>query len=133
MATDQLSFTSVQALTDLLDGAGVKATLDPSELNLPGVWITVDTFQARTLNGGIRLTVSLWLIVPNVDPVRALEQLADLWRTVRTLVTPDGPTTTTSVILPGNPTEAMPAFRFPLYLPGSAPVSGLSDYVTETV
>ena len=130
---DELSFASVQALVDLLDGVGVKCTTDPSELNLPGVWVTVDEFQARTLRGDIRITVSLWLIVPNVDPMRALEQLAELWRTVRTVVTPDGPTRTTAVLLPSAPTEPMPAFRFPLYLPGSGPATGLSDYVTESV
>lgn len=119
---DVLSFDAVAELCTLLDAAGVKASTDASELNLPGVWVTVDEFRTRNLAGDIRLTVSLWLIVPNVDPMRALEALAELWRTVRAAgVVPDGPTVTTAVLLPSAPTEAMPAFRFPLYLPGSAP------------
>lgn len=128
---DPLSFAAVDDLRLLLQDVGVQASLDPADLNLPGVWLTVETIQAWTVRGTLRLTCALYLIAPNVDPVRALEELTDLYNTVRTVLTPDGPVALQGVILPSAPTEPMPALRVPVYLPGSASALPVSAHVLE--
>lgn len=130
---DALTFAAVEELGYLLAAADVTSSTSPEDLSLPGVWITVDSFAPRTVKGDLRITAALYLVVPNVDTTRAMEQLRDLYNQVRTVLTPDGPVVAQGVILPSAPTEPMPALRLPLFLPGSASALPLSDYVLETV
>lgn len=68
---------------DDLIAAGLNAAIDPRDLRLPGVWVTVDRYKANRLSGtaaGIR--VKLLLIAP--DQGHAIEDLDQLVATVST-------------------------------------------------
>jgi len=79
-------------LTDLaaaLRKAGVAASVDPSDLNLPGVWVTLDRMADPTLNGWGTVRARLILLVADRDHQRALEALATLLLAVQEVVEPD--------------------------------------------
>lgn len=111
-----LTFQPVTDLVDLLEEAEVRATVDPSDLNLPGAWVTVESIQAANLAGTVRLGCAVYLVAPDQDYQRAMEALADLYnRVVPGVLTPDGPTVLQGVILPDT-TTALPALRVPVNL-----------------
>lgn len=111
-----LSFSSITDLVALLATVDIPASVDPADVNLPGAWIAVEDITHQvTLNGTMRLAVAVYLIVPDIDPRRAMESLAPVYNRLMEVVTPDGKVTPTGVVLPDNPTP-MPALRVPVYL-----------------
>lgn len=102
-------------LEQLLQAAGVFGSMDPAEVNLPGYWLAVDEMRPRTLRGELQLRCSVFLISGDRDARRAVGTLADLFTTVRTVLTPDGPVVTQGVVLPDSPTP-LPALRVPVYI-----------------
>lgn len=107
---------ALQDLVDALTAAGVQAATDPSDVNTPGVWVTLDTLTWGTLAGDWRPEASAYLIVQDKDTRRALDSLQVLLDTiVPSVVVPDGPVVSQGVILPGDPTP-LPALRIPLHL-----------------
>lgn len=119
MPLPDLSFQPLQDVADLLTGAGLRAALDPQDVDPPGAWVTLEEFSQRTVRGDLRVTAAVYLIAPNVDYRRAMEQLAQLFNLARTVLTPDGPVRAQGVILPADPTQPLPALRLPLFVPGN--------------
>lgn len=100
------------------------ASLNPDEVQLPGVWVRFDGLAYDQL-AGLTVRVTLHLIVGNAGGFsRVLGKLAALHNLVKPVVAgyggPTGPTTRTSVILPTN-TQPMPALAVPLDLLTSQP------------
>lgn len=111
-----LTFEPIANLVTMLQEAGMDAAQDPSDLNLPGVWVTVEGIDPVTLDGSWQLDTVLFLIAPDIDHGRAAELLAELFNQLTALgVTPDGIVRPQGVIMPGDPTP-LPALRFPLHL-----------------
>jgi hypothetical protein len=110
-----LTFEPVTELLTALRGQELSADVDPSELNTPCVWVTVDTITTRSLAALERLEVSVYLIVGDQDHMRAMESLAALYNLAAAVITPDGPVRPTAVVLPSDPTP-LPALRVPVYL-----------------
>lgn len=103
-------------LADAITAAGLPAALDPADVATPGAWITLDRLRRGTVGGGVRLEVSVYLVAPDLDPRRALDELAAAYAlVVPGVFTPDGATESTGVILPGDPTP-LPGLRIPVYL-----------------
>lgn len=99
-------------------------SLNPDEVQLPGIWIRFDGLGAGTL-GGLVVRTTLHLIVPNAGGVgRVLAALAQLRNLVQPAVAgyggPSGDVTRTSVLLAAN-TSPMPALAVPLDLLTSQP------------
>lgn len=112
---DNLDFGPVQQLVQLLVGAGVRATTNPEDLNLPGAWVTVDTVAPLVLGGPLELRCLVYLVTGDTDYAHALDTLAGLYNRMATVLTPDGDVATQGVVLPGNPTP-LPALRVPVNL-----------------
>lgn len=112
---DTLSFGPVQALVELLRGAGLRADMDPASLNLPGAWVTVDAIRTLTVDGAVQLECVVFLIVGDTDYERAYTKLAELFNLMGTVLEPDGPVTPQGVVMPGTST-AVPALRVPVNL-----------------
>lgn len=111
-----LTWAPVTALVDALRAAGVRADLDPASLNLPAAWVTVEGLQAANVRHDLALDVAVYLIAPDQDYARALEDLADLFNsTVPEVLTPDGQVVPQGVILPDSSTP-LPALRVPVRL-----------------
>lgn len=87
-------------LVDTLNAAGVRASLDPATLNLPGVWVQVTELSVATY-GATAVTMTLALLVADQDAQRAQTALVQLLNDVgavipvrsgaaRTYLLPDG-------------------------------------------
>lgn len=95
------------------------ASLNPDEVNVPGVWVRLDSLDKGTLSG-LRVRLTLHMIVsPAGGFARTLAQLAGMWNLLRPVVAryggPTGPVTRVSVILAAN-AAPMPALAVPLDL-----------------
>lgn len=89
---------TLQDLVDALNAADVPASLDPNDLNLPGVFVTLDRLATGTLTGSYGIVrARLLLLVPERDARRSLEALEALY------------VATTAVVTPSSDTEALPA------------------------
>lgn len=75
-------------LATALREAGVEASVDPSDLSLPGVWVTLDRLADPTLLGWGSVRARLVLLVPDRDHLRALEALDALLEAVLAVVDP---------------------------------------------
>lgn len=102
-------------LLDLLAAADVRATMNPGEVETPGAWLSLEEVTTANVAGQDRLACALYLITGDTDALRALGQLSPELAKVRTVLTPDGPVTTTAVVLPSGPTP-LPALRVPVHL-----------------
>ena len=104
-------------LVDQLTAAGFRASVDPEQLVTdPGcVWVQPREVRDYTLAGGGTLVVWLYLIVADVETEQAMTLLDDTLAGVLDLVdvaaSDDVIDLSSAVILPSNPTTALPAYR----------------------
>lgn len=131
MAVDDFEPTDLDELVEAIKAADPthelirSVSLNPDEVKLPGVWIRFDGLDDNLL-GGVTVNLTLHLIVANAGGfARVLAGLAQLRNLVKPVVVgyggPNGRTTRTSVILPGNTSTPMPALAMPLDLLTSQP------------
>jgi hypothetical protein len=118
VATDDLNVADLDELVELLkatDPAGEtirSVSLDPSEVNVPGIWVSLTGVGPHTL-AGVTISLTLYLIVEDAGFARTLGRLADLYNLVRpALPGPPGVATRSGVVLPGS-TTPMPALAVP--------------------
>lgn len=112
---DDLTPKPLEDLLVILRGVGLRASMEATEVQLPGVWVALDELHVKNLHGTIELRCSLFLIGPDQDPQRALATLAPEYNKLMEAVTPDGPVVTQGVVVGDNPTP-LPALRVPVYL-----------------
>ncbi|NUL43737.1 hypothetical protein F7P69_00780 [Cellulosimicrobium funkei] len=75
---------ALQEIQDALRSGGIRATLDGSKVQLPGVLIVPGVATYDRLNGeDYSATVELWLLVGDKGIVQSLNQLSDLLEQVR--------------------------------------------------
>jgi len=110
-----LTFGSVDDLLAALRGQELAADVDPSNLNLPGAWVTVDRIVAANVAGEWRLECSVYLVDADRDHQRAMESLAAMFNLATAVIRPDGAVLPANVVMPGDPTP-LPALRVPVYL-----------------
>jgi hypothetical protein len=109
--------TACQVLVARLTAAGFRAAVDPDQVVVDpaGVWVQPREIRDYTLGGGATLQVWLYLIVANVETGQALTLLDDLLAGVLPLIDPSSVDAVVdlaaAVILPTNPSAALPAFR----------------------
>lgn len=108
-------FGALQDLVDALVAADVEASLDPSDLNLPGVYVTLDRITDPTLSGGGTVRARLMLLGPDLDDRRALEGLQDLYTATTAVVTPMSDVEATTANMPAGPD--VPGLTFTTDLP----------------
>lgn len=121
MATDDLNFDDLDALIALLKAADPghelirSVSVDPSEVNVPGIWVAVEGIGPHTF-AGVTIRTTLYLIVPDGDIRRVLTKLADMFNLVRpALPGPHDPATRAGVVLPSS-TTPLPALAVPFNL-----------------
>ena len=115
-----LSGAALQELVELLEGAGVSASVDPAELNVPAAWVTLEGIRQLNLAGELELDAVVYLIVGDQDHRRAFDALAELYNKATTVLDPDGVVVPQGVVLPDNPTP-LPALRVPVTIPNRTP------------
>jgi hypothetical protein len=101
-------------LRDLLNGqAGISTSLEPSQVQLPGAWVSFAQASAETMSG-YALRFNVFLIVPAYESqLQVMDALAGLLAKALDVIEPedDQPITATAVTLPTNPATPMPAYR----------------------
>lgn len=113
---ETLDFTGLTQLAELLVAAGMSASVNPEDVNVPGAWVTCENFRHLTVAGDIQLGCVVYLVAAQGDYITALDQLAGLYnQAVPALLVPDGPVTTQALVLPDTPTP-YPALRVPVNL-----------------
>ena len=103
----------LDGLTVALNAAGVPASVEVSDLNLPGVWVGMDRITEHTLAGGGTLAARLLLIVPDNGQREAAKALSSLLAQVSAVVTPVGDITAETVAMPDGSTCPALAFTHP--------------------
>lgn len=125
MAADDFNPADVDELVAAIRAADPDAdvirsvSINPTEVQLPGVWVRFDGLEEDVL-AGLTVKLTVHVIVPNAGGfARVLAGLAQLRNLVKPVLTtyggPTGPTTRTGVILPSS-TQPMPALAIPLDL-----------------
>lgn len=61
-------------LQDLAD-AGVSAAVNPGEIQVPGAYVSARELALTRLDGGGRVTLHVWLVVPDAEEDQALPGL----------------------------------------------------------
>lgn len=112
---DDLMLPELDDLLELIRSTGVKASMNAEDLNLPGVWLAVDTVRTINLAGDLELGCLLFIISPDQDSRRSIGTLSGIYRQLATVLTPDGQVLTQGVVMPGDPTP-LPALRVPVNL-----------------
>lgn len=92
----------VYALTD----EGITATIDPRDLNPPGVLVELESIAHNLLCGSVTTRVRLFCVVPDTGAATALREAAELLTRVLGVVTPNTELDSTyeAVVLPDSPT-----------------------------
>lgn len=121
MESDDLQLDDLTELGALLiaDPSPLRSfSVDPSKVQLPGIWCRVETFNENNLHG-LTIGTTLHLITGEADWDRALKNLAPLWNYVKAQLRPLGgsrdASIVTGVVLPGSQTP-MPAIAIPFDL-----------------
>lgn len=120
MAHDDLNPADLDALVDMIRGepADLEASLDPADLNLPGVWVSLTGIPGGRMQGTC-LAVSLVLIAGDLPPSVALGHLATLYNTVRPRIAGlprNGDVQSVRVTIPGVEGRPMPGLSIPVLL-----------------
>ncbi|QXG07725.1 hypothetical protein [Curtobacterium phage Penoan] len=103
----------VQHVADMLTAAGIPATGDPRDLNLPGAWVepatvAFDTFDAQQAE----VTMSVHLVTPDNGPMASMSALSDMLLTVRGLGLRMANITTEGITLTNHSPDPLPALTF---------------------
>lgn len=116
-ALDELVALIDGGITDPEDPGYVQTSLDPTDLNLPGVWVVLDTFGGGTLAAG-EYSCRVFVIAPSVTPSQALGILAPIFNTVVGRLDAGQiarqPATTELVVIPGTEGQQLPAIAIPV-------------------
>src|SRR5262245_26553520 len=109
---------TLEEIANDLQAAGLSASLDPADVNPPGVIVKPDAQipGIGKLCGSVFLRVSLILVVPDAPTVVAMRNLEALWDRVAPAAMVAGLTVTTDeqtferIVMPDDPT-GLPALR----------------------
>lgn len=101
---------ALRGARDALIAAELRATLEPKELTLPGVWIKLDGLGGPVLAGGVagrsEALVTIYCAVPTTDVERSLEAAEQLLAAVAAIVPPMSDPRHVALALPGGGTPA---------------------------
>lgn len=95
-------------------GGNIRATVDPAELNPPGVWVQIgDTEHSLARASSVVQVFHLWLVASTSVTVEAVRQIDRLRRSIvgqGALFWPDNPASWLPLTLPGD-VKPLPALR----------------------
>lgn len=106
------SWDVVDTLVEDLVGAGVKATLDPAKVNLPGA--LVQPLTLAPMLAGWQIRVRVVLLAKDTSVERSMASLGALLVAASAVVDPDDQVTTATFVLPDG--TAYPAIIIPVDL-----------------
>lgn len=107
---------TLEQLCQLLEGAGVRASLERSSMTIPGAWVTPASVGVFTLDGQAHtITAAVLLVAQGGGDLAPLRTLAGLLARVEAVLSPEGDVDTSVVLNVRN--NPQPAFRLAVTLP----------------
>lgn len=88
----------------------ISASTDPTEVNLPGVWVSAGTVSPDLLDGNGHVNVDLHMVVPQVLYPDVLVMLGELMAKVMDCIDLFGDIIPESIVWPDTPAQ-LPAYR----------------------
>lgn len=110
----QVDLAEVDALVTELTTAGISASIDPAEVDPPGVWVR-HVGLSLDLLGGFTIKTQLHLVVPDNGHAEARTGLVDLLNQVLAVAEPDEDPYFQGLVLPHHP-KPLPGLVLPLNL-----------------
>lgn len=109
---------TLDGLVDALRAEGLRASVEPRDLNAPCAWVTPSqTTTGMYLCGDGELRVDVYLIAPDHGYVRSLQTLEDSLAKALQVIEPDEAVSLAeSVVLPDSP-NPLPAFLITVKIP----------------
>lgn len=108
--------TATAELVAMIEAAGLNATADPRDLELPGVWVSPALIDYDRLDGDVYAgSWELYLIAPDNGPTVSLDILSDLATVVRRVL-PFGEARSVSVQLSNHSPDPLPALQVTIEL-----------------
>jgi len=102
---------TLDAIRAELATVGIRAEVDPRDVNPPGAWIALSSIEHNVaIDGTALLRTHVYLVVPDNGVATATTQLAEMLTSALRVFDPDDDTIPTTIQLPGggNP---LPAYR----------------------
>ena len=106
----------LEGLAQALTLAGVPASVEPSEVPVPGAWVTARTADIETLAGGGTLHAYVYLIAAENGIREAHKELGKLLALMPDTWVAGELSLNEGVALPANPSTPLPAYRVPVDL-----------------
>lgn len=108
---------AVRDLAGVLTVAGINATGDARDLQVPGAWVEPAGIEFETLAAGsATVRVRVLLIVPDNGPMASMDALSDMLLTVRRLGLQMENITPTGATLINHGADPLPAIQFDAYV-----------------
>lgn len=102
--------SALETLAADLTAAEVPATTDPTKIEVPGAWVTVDTLTPELMCGEFTATTAIYLIARDNGHSAALADLAEMLDRIAAIVPSITAAQPDSVSLPGY-SGPLPALR----------------------
>lgn len=111
----QVESDDVDQLVDLIKGVdGIRSVSDEAaEVNTPGVWVCALGFTFNR-HKGYTLNAELRLLTDDQNPRRARKALQELLNLVLTVVSPSGPVTARTFLVPQHDPAVLPGLAVPV-------------------
>lgn len=81
---------TLESVVEVLETAGVRAYIDPADVNTPCVWLLPTDLDPGYLCGSGMLTVELYLVVGDAPTIHSITALTDLLEQVTNVLDTDG-------------------------------------------
>ena len=100
---------AAQAVVDMISDAGVQATIDGRDLELPGALVAPETISADRLGGDYTVAWNVYLVAADAGPVEALDDLGHMFDLLKDALGV-GEARPVTLTLPNHAADPLPAF-----------------------
>ena len=101
----------LEEIVSELRRVGVRASTDPSKVQIPGAWVSATQIDHNRLCGGGEMTVSVYLVAPDRPAPVAHGILSGLLAKALGVIDPTEPTATGEAVVLSQSSQPLPTYR----------------------
>jgi hypothetical protein len=117
---------ALEGVAQVLRDAGVRASVDPQNLNPPCAWVSTSKYAVEYLCGEGILTVDIYLITINNGVPQAIKSLQSMLTRALTVLEPEGDVSLAESVSLASGGDGLPAYKITITVPVQDP-----DTITE--